>query len=45
MQLEISNSAMKRVAWISILQAIAISAIVIGHIDLAGGYESRTSDS
>lgn len=36
MQLEISNSATKRVAWISILQAIAISAIVIGHIDLAG---------
>ena len=26
----------KKIAWISILQAIAISAIVAGHIDLEG---------
>ena len=26
----------KKIAWISILQAIAISAIVVGHIDLEG---------
>lgn len=26
----------KRVAWISILQAITITAVLIGHVDLAG---------
>lgn len=35
MKLEISNKK-ERIAWISILQALAIAAIVIGHLDIDG---------
>ncbi|MGM9717075.1 MAG: acyltransferase family protein [Prevotella sp.] len=31
-----SNKKTQRVAWISILQAITITAVLIGHVDLAG---------
>lgn len=31
-----SNNETKRIAWISILQAITMAAVIIGHIDLAG---------
>lgn len=31
-----STNSQNRVAWISILQAITMAAVLIGHIDLAG---------
>lgn len=31
-----SSSSTKRVAWVSILQAITMAAVLIGHLDLAG---------
>lgn len=37
MKSEISNKK-ERIAWISILQALSIAAIVVGHLDIDGDF-------